>query len=59
MEKKDSRIKKCLIIIIRNYFFKKVITENVLLMKSIRIFGKINFEAVNSLQKTDLNQNLL
>ena len=39
--------------------YYKITTEKVLLMKNIRMFLKINFEAKNLLQKANLNENLL
>ena len=43
----------------RNYYFKNEMTQKVLLMKIIRMFLKMNFEALNLLQKANLNKNLL
>ena len=38
----------------KNICFKKIMTQKVILMKNIRMFWKINFEAINLVQKADL-----
>ena len=51
--------KKWFIIIIRNYYFLKKMSQKVLFTRNIRMFRRIYFEAINFLQKANLNKNLL
>ena len=51
--------KKWFIIIIRNYYFFKKMSQKVLFTRNIRMFRRIYFEAINFLQKANLNKNLL
>ena len=51
--------KKWFIIIIRNYYFLKKMGQKVLFTRNIRMFRRIYFEAINFLQKANLNKNLL
>ena len=51
--------KKWFIIIIRNYYFLKKMSQKVLFTRNIRMFRRIYFEATNFLQKANLNKNLL
>ena len=45
--------KKWFIIIIRNYYFLKKMSQKVLFTRNIRMFRRIYFEAINFLQKAN------
>ena len=64
VKKKLQNVKKRLIIIIRNYCFQKSNdlekpSDKAIYKVNMRMFKRINFEAMNLLQKANLNKSLL